>query len=176
MGGYFRLAAEILVDLAHALHLFRAERAAALEMTAVQARVGLHGQPGIVVRGNRAAREGKVVILVHKADVDARRAGLAVAEIHARAGDCVRLERADDGIILLRVGGGEEVEQLVEVGEGLHAGRGHQHAGAVERVLQAPGVRQSRAERGFLGAQAADRLRHSVARFQLTSASAECLK
>ena len=67
MGEYFSLAAEILVDLAHALHLFYAERAAALEMTAVQARVGLHGQPGIVVRGNRAAREGKVVILVHKA-------------------------------------------------------------------------------------------------------------
>ena len=61
MGEYFSLAAEILVDLAHALHLFYAERAAALEMTAVQARVGLHGQPGIVVRGNRAAREGKVV-------------------------------------------------------------------------------------------------------------------
>lgn len=47
MGEYFSLAAEILVDLAHALHLFYAERAAALEMTAVQARVGLHGQPGI---------------------------------------------------------------------------------------------------------------------------------
>lgn len=122
MGEYFSLAAEILVDLAHALHLFRAERAAALEMTAVQARVGLHGQPGIVVRGNRVAREGKVVILVHKANVDARGARLAVVAIHARAGDCVRLERADDGIILLRVGGGEEVEQLVEVGEGCTPG------------------------------------------------------
>ena len=30
MGEYFSLAAEILVDLAHALHLFYAERAAAL--------------------------------------------------------------------------------------------------------------------------------------------------
>ena len=51
-------------------------------MTAMQAGIRIYGQFGIMICRNIVACQGKVIIFIHKTDIDAGRAGLAMVAIH----------------------------------------------------------------------------------------------
>ena len=64
-------------------------------MAALEAGICFDSQFGIVVGGDVVPCQGQVVILIHKADIDACGAGLAVVAVDAGSGDSVGGKRAD---------------------------------------------------------------------------------
>ena len=106
-------------------------------MAAADAVVCVLLQRAVVLRRQRIARPGEVVILVHKAHVDPRGAGLAVAAVNAFAARLRRREGADHRIV-------RGFLRLVKIGEkGLHVrrvphpGQHREHAGLIEAIADA---------------------------------------
>ena len=77
-------------------------------MSAMQARGGIDRQLCVVVGCHIIPCQGKIIILVDKPDINPCRTRLTMVAVHAGACDRVRRKRADDGVILFLVGGGEE--------------------------------------------------------------------
>ena len=81
---------KICCNAVHPAFLLHRERATALAMTAVQAGIRIYGQFGIMICRNIVACQGKVIIFIHKTDIDAGRARLTMVAIHTGTcnGDC----------------------------------------------------------------------------------------
>ena len=73
---------KIFRNAVHPAFLLHRERATALAMTAMQAGIRIDGQLGIMICRNAVACQSKVIIFIHKTDIDAGRAGLAMVAIH----------------------------------------------------------------------------------------------
>ena len=144
---------KVFVNGNHPAHLLYAEGAAVFAVSALQAGICLDSQFGIVVSCDVITGQSQVVILVYKANVDACGAGLAMVAIDAGTGNGVGSKGADDGIVLFRLGGIQEFQNLIQMLHGLHTGQNCQHTGPVDGILQALAVGQGLAEGGLIRRQ-----------------------
>ena len=82
-------------------------------MTALQAGICFDAQLGIMIGGDVISCQSQIVILVHKTDIDACRARLAVVAVDTGAGDGIGRESAVDGLILFFLGCIQEFQDLI---------------------------------------------------------------
>ena len=127
------------MDFLHPAFLFHAKRTTALAVAAVQAGVSFGGQLGIVVGGDAIAGLGQIVILIHKTNVNARRAWLAVIAVDAGSGNGIGGESTNDGIVLFFLGCLQKFQHLVKMFQGLHTGHSRKNTGPVNGILQTLG-------------------------------------
>ena len=118
----------------------------------------------VVVAGQGVPGAGEVVILVDQAHVQAGRAGRAVVAVHAA--DLPGRARRDARVVARAGRRVQEPEQAAQVLAAAHAGQDRQHAGLVQRVLDALVFRERAAQGRGLFVQelaAGERLHHGDA-------------
>ena len=157
------LRAEISLDFLHPAGLRHVEGAAAVTVAAADTIPGLFLQLIVVAARQFVPGPRQIVILVDDADVQPRRAGLAVVAVYTDAGGVLRGKRAEDGIIPFLRGGVQEAQDALQVCAVPHTGQHGEHTRLIQRVLDALVFGQRPAEgRGARIQQlaAAERLHH----------------
>ena len=111
--GAFLLFPKILCNFPHPPALLHLERAAPVAVAAVPAGRGLRPQLPVVVFRQLIPSPCQIIVLVHQPDVNARRAGVAVAAIHTVPLNILGRKLSDKGVIPLLLRGIGKREQLV---------------------------------------------------------------
>lgn len=87
--------------------------------------------------GKGVAGPGQVVVFIDQTHIDAGGTGLAVVAVDAAAGGAGRGELPDAGIVPRFGRGLGEIQQGLQIVHAADAGDHRQHAGPVQRILQA---------------------------------------
>ena len=106
-------------------------------MAAVHTVRGVLFQLGVVVRRHGVPGQGQVVILVDEAHVQPSRAGLAVVAVHAVPYGVLRRKGAENAVIPFLRRGVKKAQQMSHIVRISDSRQYREHAGLVQRVLDA---------------------------------------